>query len=357
VPKSKGHSIKAIRTSDDIAFSFQYGGKRIRVTRSMKSFLSYLKNGEEVESNLGAGARPMTFREFANDHYLPLRAKPRLSNMRSYLPEADHVRTLCEKLGDRFLHEIRSRDSEDCRKDWLGDKYVNSTIKKRLYCLRRIMDYASSIELVKRNPIPPIEDLPVGDRSSIWLSLAQIEALLTACDPRIVNLVEYMILTGARISEALDFRLGDIRAGKLYVPTEKQRAPMRERMRDFDISSLGPRFSTLIERLKPHSKTGVYFFANPNSAGHLSVAYANRLFIKAREAAGLPDIHQHDLRGTFAMHRSMVEGRNFRQLQAELGHGSPRSAQSYLDRARSFDPKESIFFNPSPPTEPDDAGQ
>lgn len=75
----------------------------------------------------------------------------------------------------------------------------------------------------------------------------------------------------------------------------------------------------------------------------MSYNYFQRLFSEARAAAEMAEIHPHDLRGTFAMHRAMVIN-SFRQLQAELGHGNPRSMQAYLDRARQFDPKESVFY-------------
>ena len=117
-------------------------------------------------------------------------------------------------------------------------------------------------------------------------------------------------------------------------------------MREFEVTSLGPRFTALLERLKPHPKTGYYFYANYKfSVSHLSVAYAERRFAEARVAAELPDIHMHDLRGTFAMHRAMVVA-TFHQLQQELGHRDARSVQSYLDSASQFrsDPKESIFY-------------
>lgn len=74
------------------------------------------------------------------------------------------------------------------------------------------------------------------------------------------------------------------------------------------------------------------------------MAYAERRFAEARVVAGLPNIHMHDLRGTFAMHRSMVA--TFHQLLQELGHRDARSVQSYLDSASQFrsDPTESIFY-------------
>ncbi len=358
MPRPKGRAFKAIRMGRELVrIEFRYEGEYVRRTCRMDALRAFLLGGEPEESNLAYRAEPITFREYAEKKYLPFAARPRLKNPKSYLCEVNILKALSKRLGDRYLHEIQTKDAEALKEFWLKQPRVNSTIKKRLNGLRRVLDYAESAGLIKKNPIKPVKGLPVGDRSHIWLRLPEIDRLLEKCDPTIKPLVEYMVLTGARIGEALDFRKGDVRNGKLYVPTEKQGRSAREQMREFDIASLGPRFTALLARLTPHPETGFYFYAlgHAGTGGALSYNYFQTLFSRARKAAGLAGdgsterLHPHDLRGTFAMHRAMVIN-SFRQLQAELGHGNPRSMQAYLDRARQFDPKESIFYvEPTPP--------
>ncbi|MEK7233598.1 MAG: tyrosine-type recombinase/integrase [Elusimicrobiota bacterium] len=354
MPKPKGYPLKAIRLSRDLVrFEFRYDGKQIRRECRMDALVALLMGGEAEETNLAFGAEPITLKDFVDRKYLPFSAKPRLKNPVSYTGEFNLAKALCKDLGSRYLHEIRAKDAEACKERWLKEALVNSTIKKRLNGLRRIMAYAESVGLIKANLIRPVLGLPVGDRSDIWLKLPEIDHLISKCDPSIKHLVEYLVLTGARVNEALDFRLGDVRNGKLYVPTQKQGRAARERMRELDVASLGPRFADLLTRLKPHPLSGFYFHATlrePNKSTAMSDSYAGRRFTEARNAAGLDHIHMHDLRGTFAVHRAMVVT-NFRQLQAELGHSNPASMQAYLDRARQFDPKESIFYVPPVPAE------
>lgn len=341
----KVRKLNVLRLSRDLVFfEFKHEGKYVRRQCRMDALVAFLL--EEVqESNLAADARPVSLSEFVEQKYLPFAAKPRLSNPRSYKSEAALAKAVCLDLGGRKLHDLKSRDSEKCKMEWLRKKCVNNTIKKRLNCLRRVMAYAVAVGLVKTNPIPAATGLHVGNRSEIWLRRSQIDHLLSKCPPLIAPLVEYMVLTGARLGEALDFRVGDLRGGRLFVPTLKRKKPMRSAMREFEVAGLGPRFTALLARLQPHPVTGYYFYANKFSKTSLSVAYANRRFIEAREAAELPEIHMHDLRGTFAMHRAMVVA-TFHQLQQELGHRDARSVQSYLDSASQFrsDPKESIFY-------------
>ena len=356
--RPKGHPFKAVRLSRDLArFEFRYNGTQLRRDCRMDAFVAFLMGGEQEESNLAFGGEPITLKDFVDRKYLPFSAKPRLKNPVSYQNEFDLDKAICKDLGTRYLHEIRAKDAEACKELWLKLSLANSTIKKRLNGLRRILAYAESVGLIKANLIRPVKGLPVGDRSDIWLKRPDIDLLISKCDPSIKHLVEYLVLTGARVNEALDFRLGDIRNGKLYVPTQKQGRAARERMRELDTASLGPRFADLMTRLKPHHQSGFYFHATlrePNKSTAMSDSYAGRRFTEARHAAGLDHIHMHDLRGTFAMHMAMVVN-NFRQLQAWLGHSNPASMQAYLDRARQFDPKESIFFSPPSSTTPDGA--
>lgn len=344
MPRAKGYPFNATRLNrEEVRFEFRYAGQYVRRTCRLDALMAFLTEGGSEESNLGVGAVPVSLREFVESKYLPFAAQPRLSNPKSYLAEKNLTLAVCVKLGDMRLHEIQAKDAEACKVDWLKSKRVNNTIKKRLNCLRRVLAYAESSGLVKKVTVPAVRGLPVGDRSHIWLRREEIDRLLGAAHPVIRPLVEYMVLTGARIGEALDFRVGDLRNRKLYIPTEKQGRPPREAMRELDISTLGPRFAVLAAGLKPHPQTGFYFYASVAQGRCLSVSYANRRFVEARSRVGLEHVHQHDLRGTFAMHRAMVVN-SFRQLQAELGHGDPRSVQSYLDRARQFEPRESIFW-------------
>lgn len=348
MPRAQGYPAQVIRINrEEFSADFRYRDKRHRGKFPVSALVTLISgNSEPADLNLGADAQRIAFCDFVKNVYLPLSAKPRLGNPRSYVSEEFVILAVCKLLGDRPLHTIRPRDSEECKEAWLKEECANSTVKKRLNCLRRVMDYAIRRELIKTNPIPPVRDLPVGNRRHIWLKLKDIERLLPACHPVIRDLVEYLILTGARLNEGLNFRDGDIRDGKLYVPTQKRKRPMRDAMREFDVASLGPRFAALIARLSPHPKSGFYFYANLNKTTHLSVPYAERRFQEARAAAGLElgeDVNLHDMRGTFAMHRAMVV-HSFRRLQSELGHGDPQSIQSYLDRTASFDRKQSIFF-------------
>ncbi|OGR47058.1 MAG: hypothetical protein A2X40_07620 [Elusimicrobia bacterium GWC2_65_9] len=346
MPKAEGYPLNVKRVSRNLVeFNVHHQKVRIRRTVTMEALVAFLNGGTDKDSNLAAKGAPMSLTEFTDQKYLPSAAKPRLPNRSSYDAEVDLVSASFKPLGKKLLHEITRQDVEETKVAWLADGLANSTIKRRLSALGRVMDYAVALGYVRENRIPKVRGLPAANRSGIWLKLPEIDKLLSHCDPTIKPFIEFLILTGARVGEALDFRREDLRPGKFLLPTEKQRKPMREAMRAFTIAEMGPRFARLLPQLKANPRSGFIFYLKPTSSTPLSYSYLHHQFIKAREAAGLPDIHLHDLRGTFAVHRAMIV-KSFRQLQYELGHSDAKSIQSYLSRAETFDSEESVFYVP-----------
>jgi integrase len=344
MPKAKGYQLNVKRVSRDLVrFAIHHRKEYVRRTVTMEALVAFLTGSVDQDSNLAAGGAPLPLEEFVQQKYLPFAAKPRLPNQTSLDAEADLVRALLPTLGKKFLHEITPQHAEEAKMEWLLKGRANSTVKRRLNGLRRVMDYAVSLGYIRENRIPEPKGLPSANRSDIWLNRQEIDRLLECCDESIRAFVEFLALTGARVGEALDFRAEDIRGEKILLPTEKQRKPPRQAMRAFTVSSMGPRFGRLLAQLKPNPRSGYVFYLKDGSTTPLSYSYLHHRFVEARRAAGLDHIHLHDLRGSYAIHRAMVV-KSFRQLQSELGHSDAKSIQSYLDRAEHFDPKESIFY-------------
>lgn len=347
-PKSYARTGIGQRVGRDSIF-FEYRDGDIYVRRTVKKSLltAFLTNGLDKDSNRGTGAQPIALEMFLRDHYLPKCAAPRLSrNPESFNSETDLAEALIRTLGQVPVHEIRSAHAEKHKTKRLAQGRKNTTIKKELLLLGRVMSYAMSAGVITKNLMPPVRGLPGADRSWIWLRRDQIEKLLDCCSERIRPLIEFLILAGARIGEAQLIQDGDIRRdlSAISIPTEKRKRPPREAMRTLKVSHLGPRFGALLSTLKPDPKSGLYF--------PLTKSIVDADFAIAREKAGLAQLfaetgfHIHDLRGTFCKHRSMV-GVAPRQLQYEVGHKNSASLEAYLGRADEFEPEDSIFFVPA----------
>lgn len=72
------------------------------------------------------------------------------------------------------------------------------------------------------------------------------------------------------------------------------------------------------------------------SGGHLHPRTFGKRFDQAREAAGRPDLHFHDLRHTGAVLAAQT-GATLAELMARLGHSTPDAAMRYQHAAADRD--------------------
>lgn len=336
------------KEGDSVTFRFTFEHRQIRRVVSVAELTEFLEGGRREESNLPDGRLPVKCKEFTEEKYLLRCAKPNLK-ANSYDREEDSANALMHVFGETLLHKIDLESWENYKTGRLNGtlpfskrKCANSTVDKEFDCLRRILNYGVQLGLIKRNPLLGTKGLKNESRREIWLTKPEIEKLLGFADTWLRDLIEFRVLTGARPTEANMFGKAnvDLRRGEIWLHTLKKRTNLVVK-RYFEIASLGPRFATLLQRLKPHPVTGLYFY-NEATGKPYEIATIDRVFVKVRRLAKLDHVNPYDLRGTFAMHRAMVV-KNFRQLQTEMGHSNPMSIQSYLDEAGRYRIEDSIF--------------
>ena len=94
----------------------------------------------------------------------------------------------------------------------------------------------------------------------------------------------------------------------------------------------------LREHLAEHTGKGrdALLFAAANGVDHMAPATLYRVFYRAREAAGRPDLRFHDLRHTGAT-LAAATGATLAELMARLGHSTPQAAMVYQHAAADRD--------------------
>lgn len=340
-----------------LELDFTFEGRRYRGSVPVATLAKLITGsapGEE-DANLGK-AGIMEFSRFMDEFYLPRHSKPN-KKPRAYDSDVDASRALKLFFGDRPLHAITKGMRESFKTARLsgihsksGKPCSNNTVNRELSCLNQVMEYAVEQDYIKENPLSGLRRLPTIHRSMFWLSKEQFDGKLL---PEAVaykggkyrDLFELATYTGGRLNEVLLAHKDDINweKGDFRLLTLKRRKRVKI-YRYLSIKDIGPRLEGVLRRLQPHPETG-YFFAGrrgqPRNGGHI-----DHVFKDVREKAGLSEFNFHDLRHTFAMHRAMTRI-TFRQLQIELGHGSPQSVQAYLDEAVRFEPEQSLFSEPT----------
>ena len=368
------------KINNQFDFDFTFEGRRVRRTIDSAALVHFLEGGDFAESNanLAAGKEPISFYDFAYNYYLPLHSEAR-KKPSVYKTDRITMRSLALYFGDLPLHRIQASDWEDYKKARItsgvvpirckrlaaepldrrarrlapGTKASPWTVNRELSGLNQVLEYALSLKLVKENPIVKCTRLPAKARKEFWLRKNDIDTFIKsipAPNESVVfqHLGEFLILTGARIGEALLFnaRLVDWQRREIELVTFKKRGKERDTVyRYLSIDSLGPRFISLLRRMVPHAQTGNYFAGRRGRP--LPYPWVRNHLAEGAQKAGFTWLRPHDLRHTFAMHRAIAI-RDFRHLQQELGQEDPASIQSYLDNTARLRQEDSIFFFKSP---------
>jgi len=373
-------------------FDFTFEGRRVRRTIDSAELVHFLEGGDfsELNANLGAGKEPVSFYDFVYDYYLPLHSEA-TKKPGVYRTDRTTMKSLAGYFGDVPVHRIHASAWEEYKKVRMsaaavpvrckriadlpldprarrlhaGQKASASTINRELSGLNQVLEYALSLKLVKENPIQSCRRLPTSARKQYWLRRTEIVIYLdavplgpdgSAAGSQVFrDLAEFLVLTGARIGEALLFnhRQVDWERREIEIVTFKKRGKTRDAVyRYLSIDSLGPLAVALLRRLKAHPQTGYYFAGRRGRP--LPYPWVRDHLSEGAQKAGFAWFRPHDLRHTFAMHRAIMI-RDFRQLQMELGHEDPASVQSYLDNTGRMRREDSIFFVPPRASAPAEA--
>lgn len=255
-------------------------------------------------------------------------------------------RVIGPELGDRPLRAIRPDDVRDFY-ETLGSQHP--TQRAHAYSLlRTIMGEAVTEGLIDSNPC----QIRGAGRTTRQrrIDIATPEQLVTIAEgmpDRLRLLILIAAWCGLRYGELAELRRGDIdlerktivvsRAvvrvdGADLVGLPKSHAGVR-------IVAIPPHLIPVIEsHLEQHTAKGsdALLFPRPGTNRHLIHTEVTKLYVKARNAAGRPDLRLHDLRHTGATLAAQT-GATLAELMARLGHSTPQAALRYQHAAQGRD--------------------
>jgi integrase len=151
---------------------------------------------------------------------------------------------------------------EDLVRDWLGTmselvdegELAPKTVNNARTCLSVALNEACRRGLVPRNPCASVAPLPAHRQEIDYLRMAEIDPYLESCSQHYRALAEFLIGTGARVSEAVAVRIGDLELSDRVVRIYRQRGreglgTSQTKGKRFRSVHIGPR---LVETLEPH---------------------------------------------------------------------------------------------------------
>ena len=235
-------------------------------------------------------------------------------------------------LSDLNISEYSQISAETCSA-WVGSLYSQNNNPKSIQ--RHLSSAKGFFRFLKKNNLiesSPFELISAPKSSSILpevLSPEDVEQLLNfkptnMIEIRDMAIVELMYSSGLRVSETANINISDFEENKTFLRVLGKGSKTRlVPMGRFAINAIN---NWLMEREKILNNTDALFL---NSKGtRLTVRSIQLRLKKMAVKQGLPPIHPHMLRHSFATHMLESSG-DLRTIQELLGHSSLSTTQIY----------------------------
>ena len=270
-----------------------------------------------------------------------------LNDIKEYLVFVSQVKNLSENTSKSYERDLKKLDSflkdlnisnysqinvETCSA-WIGSLYSQNnnprSIQRHLSSAKGFFRFLKKNNLIDSSPF----DLVTAPKSSSTLpevlSPEDVEQLLNfkptnMIEIRDMAIVELMYSSGLRVSETVNININDFEENKSFLRVLGKGAKTRlVPMGRFAINAIN---DWLKERDKIQSNTDALFL---NVKGtRLTVRSIQLRLKKMAVKQGLPPIHPHMLRHSFATHMLESSG-DLRTIQELLGHSSLSTTQIY----------------------------
>ena len=219
-----------------------------------------------------------------------------------------------------FLAHLKERD------------FSQSSISRKLACLRSFFKYMAREQLLTTNPASNIATPKREKKLPEFLNQDEMNKLINAASDatkagrRDRAIIETLYSTGMRVSELMCLNIGDLDfvSGTLKV----QGKGKKERMVPVGNTAVRSVEAYMGDRMENDKQATSPLFLNKNGT-RLTDRSVRRILIKYAKRAGITkDISPHTIRHTFATHL-LDRGADLRSVQDLLGHENLSTTQIY----------------------------
>ena len=272
---------------------------------------------------------------------------PILNDINEYLVFVSQVKNLSEnttKSYERdlkklylFLEKLNVTNYSDIKEEicsaWIGDLYSQNnkpkSIQRHLSSAKGFFRFLKKNNLIGSSPFELVTAPKSSNTLPDVLSPEDVEQLLNfkpsnTIEIRDMAIVELMYSSGLRVSETVNINISDFEENMSFLRVIGKGSKTRlVPMGRFAINAINNWFS---EREKISNNTDALFLNSKGS--RLSVRSIQLRLKKMAIKQGLPPVHPHMLRHSFATHMLESSG-DLRTIQELLGHSSLSTTQIY----------------------------
>ena len=272
---------------------------------------------------------------------------PILNDINEYLVFVSQVKNLSEnttKSYERdlkklylFLEKLNVTNYSDIKEEicsaWIGDLYSQNnkpkSIQRHLSSAKGFFRFLKKNNLISSSPFELVTAPKSSNTLPDVLSPEDVEQLLNfkpsnTIEIRDMAIVELMYSSGLRVSETVNINISDFEENMSFLRVIGKGSKTRlVPMGRFAINAIN---NWLNERVKISNNTDALFLNSKGS--RLSVRSIQLRLKKMAIKQGLPPVHPHMLRHSFATHMLESSG-DLRTIQELLGHSSLSTTQIY----------------------------
>lgn len=272
---------------------------------------------------------------------------PILNDINEYLVFVSQVKNLSEnttKSYERdlkklylFLEKLNVTNYSDIKEEvcsaWIGDLYSQNnkpkSIQRHLSSAKGFFRFLKKNNLISSSPFELVTAPKSSNTLPDVLSPEDVEQLLNfkpsnTIEIRDMAIVELMYSSGLRVSETVNINISDFEENMSFLRVIGKGSKTRlVPMGRFAINAIN---NWLNEREKISNNTDALFLNSEGS--RLSVRSIQLRLKKMAIKQGLPPVHPHMLRHSFATHMLESSG-DLRTIQELLGHSSLSTTQIY----------------------------
>ena len=272
---------------------------------------------------------------------------PILNDINEYLVFVSQVKNLSEnttKSYERdlkklylFLEKLNVTNYSDIKEEicsaWIGDLYSQDnkpkSIQRHLSSAKGFFRFLKKNNLISSSPFELVTAPKSSNTLPDVLSPEDVEQLLNfkpsnTIEIRDMAIVELMYSSGLRVSETVNINISDFEENMSFLRVLGKGSKTRlVPMGRFAINAIN---NWISEREKISNNTDALFLNSKGS--RLSVRSIQLRLKKMAIKQGLPPVHPHMLRHSFATHMLESSG-DLRTIQELLGHSSLSTTQIY----------------------------
>lgn len=278
-------------------------------------------------------AKIQTVRQYGERVFMPAKTVTMSENSRSSFQSALNT-WIYPAIGGKKLPDVSPADLAALLLEIQAKGRAHSTAVKVYTVLHTLFKMAYLADEIPRNPMDKVSR-PVPRKDEIReteaqaLTVDELRAVLVSLETEPLKwraLVHVLIDTGCRRGECcglkwedvdLEGRVLTIRRNLCYTPARGVYVdtPKSGKVREVDI---GPETAALLDALRGQSKDG-YVFTQENSVEPMHPQSPTRYLKKLSAKCGVPDLHPHKLRHTFAS-VAITAGADVASVSEALGH-------------------------------------